>query len=141
MKNSSQKAMPKYMIDTHILLWLLFSPHTIDKKIMAILEDFDSQIFVCNTSLWEISIKFHLNKLELNGLLPSQLPAMINDMNFEILDIQHNVMATLFELPSVKKHKDPFDRIMIWQCIQEDFTLLSEDGKFKDYQKFGLTLI
>lgn len=53
MKNSSQKAtptvMPKYMIDTHILLWLLFSPQHIDKKIMAILEDNDSQIFVCNT--------------------------------------------------------------------------------------------
>lgn len=73
--------------------------------------------------------------------MPSQLPAMIDDMNFEILEINHNIMATLFELPSVKKHKDPFDRIMIWQCIQENFILLSEDGKFKDYQKFGLRLI
>lgn len=108
---------------------------------MAILENPDCEIGVCNTTIWEISIKFHLQKLELHGLLPSQLPAMIQDMGFEIINIDYAVMATLFELPSVAKHKDPFDRIMIWQCIQDDFVLLSQDGKFEDYQPFGLTLI
>ena len=57
------------------------------------------------------------------------------------LDINHQTMATLYQLPMVEKHKDPFDRIMIWQCIQDDFTLLSQDGKFNEYQPFGLTLI
>nr|WP_315042418.1 hypothetical protein [uncultured Moraxella sp.] len=66
---------------------------------------------------------------------------MIQEMNFEILDVHHTIMASLFELPSVEKHKDRFDRIMIWQCIQDDFTLLSQDGKFNEYQPFGLTLI
>lgn len=136
MKNSQ-----KFVIDTHILLWLLFSPQKIEQKIMAILENPDCEIFVCNTTIWEISIKFHLQKLELHGLLPSQLPAMIDEMGFEILNIDYKVMATLFELPSVEKHKDPFDRILIWQCIQDKFVLLSQDGKFSNYQPFGLTVI
>mgnify|MGYP000206250246 CR=1 FL=1 len=137
MTTSSQK----FIIDTHILLWLLFSPQSIDKKIMVILEDTDNTIYVCSTTLWEISIKFHLGKLELNGLLPNQLPNMIKEMGFEILDINHQVMASLFELPSMEKHKDPFDRIMIWQCIQENYALLSQDGKFVNYQPFGLNLV
>lgn len=131
----------RFIIDTHILLWLIFSPDKINPKIMTVLENTNNQVYVCNTTIWEVSIKFHLGKLELNGLLPSQLPKFIQDMNFEIVDIHHAVMASLYELPSVEKHKNPFDRIMIWQCIQENYTLLSQDGKFSDYQPFGLTFL
>lgn len=141
MKKTIKKSKPILIIDTHILLWLIFNPKKIDKKIMAILEDTDNTIYVCNTTLWEISIKFHLGKLALNGLLPNQLPNLIEEMGFEVLEINHQVMASLFKLPSVEKHKDPFDRILIWQCIQESYTLLSQDTKFNDYLPFGLTLI
>lgn len=140
MKKMTKKSKPIFIIDTHILLWLIFNPKQINKKIMAILEDTDNKIYVCNTTLWEISIKFHLGKLELNGLFPNQLPNMIKEMGFEILEINYPIMASLFELPSVEKHKDPFDRIMIWQCIQKNYTLLSQDAKFDNYQPFGLML-
>ena len=63
MKKTIKKSKPILIIDTHILLWLIFNPKKIDKKIMAILEDTDNTIYVCNTTLWEISIKFHLGNL------------------------------------------------------------------------------
>lgn len=133
MKNS-------YVIDTHIFLWLIFNPQNINPKILAILEDTTNEVLICSTTLWEISIKFHLGKLDLYGLLPSNLPKVAENMSIKIVEIEHNIMATLFQLPSIEKHKDPFNRIMIWQCICGDYILLSQDSKFDDYQRFGLNL-
>ncbi|MFW2177555.1 MULTISPECIES: type II toxin-antitoxin system VapC family toxin [unclassified Moraxella] len=133
--------MNRYVIDTHIFLWLIFDPKKVSRNNLTILENPKNDVFLCSSSLWEISIKFGLNKLKLNGLLPSELPNLMKNMAIQPLDVSHLVMATLFQLPSVDKHKDPFDRLMIWQCIQADYVLLSQDGKFDAYQAFGLKLI
>jgi len=45
--------------------------------------------------------------------------------------------STFHKLPRLS-HKDPFDRIIIWQAIQRKMTLVSKDRDFKAYRKFGL---
>lgn len=130
-----------YVIDTHILLWLLFEPNKIHQTIMTILQDPRHDVFVCSSSFWEIAIKFRLGKLELYGLLPGDLPNAIQQMSIMPLQINHNTMATLFQLPDVPKHKDPFDRLMIHKCIQDGYCLVSQDSKFDVYRSFGLLLL
>ena len=39
------------------------------------------------------------------------------------------------------KNKDPFDKMLAWQAINENFTLLSKDKEFDSYQKDGLRRI
>ena len=41
----------------------------------------------------------------------------------------------------MKNHKDPFDRMLIWQAITHDFMLICKDKSMKQYKKFGLNLI
>ena len=46
-----------YLIDTHILLWVLFSPAKLSVKLKDVLYDLNSDKFVSAISIWEISLK------------------------------------------------------------------------------------
>jgi len=35
-------------------------------------------------------------------------------------------------------HKDPFDRLLIWQAISNQFVLISCDNAFAAYEAYGL---
>ena len=43
-------------------------------------------------------------------------------------------------LPRPTDHRDPFDRLLIWTAINEDFTLVSGDDDFPDYVPHGLKI-
>jgi PIN domain nuclease of toxin-antitoxin system len=131
----------KYIIDTHIFLWLLFEPEKIDTTKLEILENPENSIYITSINFWEISLKFGLGKLELNGLKPDDLPDCAFKMGLKILDIDSKNMASFHQLKRVEKHKDPFDRLIIWYCINNNFILVSKDGKFSEYSSLGLKVI
>lgn len=58
----------RYLIDTHILIWLAVSPEKISKDILEIIENPLNDISVSTVSLWEIAIKLSIKKLDLQGL-------------------------------------------------------------------------
>jgi PIN domain nuclease of toxin-antitoxin system len=63
-----------YLVDTHILLWSFLETHRLSKEIKSILLDDDNNIYYSPINLWEISIKYGLRKLFLNGGTPAELP-------------------------------------------------------------------
>jgi PIN domain nuclease of toxin-antitoxin system len=130
-----------YVIDTHIFLWLLFEPERVPKHLLEILKNASHKISITSISFWEISLKYNLGKLELNGVIPDELPNLAKKMGIEIEEITAEVMATFYQLEKNDKHKDPFDRIIIWHCIKHDETLISLDGKFDVYESFGLKVL
>ena len=77
----------KYLIDTHIFLWSLFSPEKISRHVAKIIVKSGNRIFVSTISFWEISLKFSLNKLELEGITPDELPEFASKMSFELLSL------------------------------------------------------
>jgi len=68
---------------------------------------------------------------------PEELPDFAAQMNLEILTITAAEASSFHKLPRLS-HKDPFDRIIIWQAIQRKMTLVSKKRYFKTYHKFGL---
>lgn len=50
------------------------------------------------------------------------------------------VTATFHRLPKFG-HKDPFDRMIIWQAIQQSLVLISKDAGFPEYRKSGLQVM
>lgn len=131
----------RYVIDTHIFLWLLFDTKKVPAKILNRLKDASNAIYITSISFWEISLKYNLGKLELNGVKPEDLPQMATDMGIEVLEISPTEMASFYQLPKVENHKDPFDRIIIWHCIVHKDTMVSLDGKFGEYEVFGLRVL
>ena len=77
----------------------------------------------------------------MEGIVPEELIEIAEKMNIKVIDIDPYSMTSYCNLPKIKKHKDPFDRIIIWYCIKNSYILLSEDKKFVEYEEFGLTTI
>ena len=88
-------------------------------------------------SFWEISLKCALGKLELEGARPEDLPEVTERMGIDILPLSAHEAAGFYKLPK-RMHKDPFDRLIIWQAIQRGMHLVTRDRSFEDYVEAGL---
>jgi PIN domain nuclease of toxin-antitoxin system len=129
----------KYLVDTHILLWSFTNPGTLSEKVREIILKEDNVIFYSQFSLWEISIKFNLGKLVIKSLTPEQFYSELEDSFFECLLVNNRDLISFYKLPI--EHKDPFDRMLIWQCIQNKISFISSDSKLQSYEKYGLKFI
>jgi PIN domain nuclease of toxin-antitoxin system len=129
----------KFLLDTHILLWSFFDTKKLSENIKNILLDEHHEICYSPVNLWEISIKYGLGKLRLNGFTPEELLQEIENGFFVCKNIEPHIMATTYKLPLI--HNDPFDRFLIWEAINSKFTLISLDEKVKSYESFGLSII
>lgn len=96
--------------------------------------------FVSIISLWEISLKFSLKKINLRGVQPENIPNLVTTSRFEILNLKSEIASTYHKLP-YGRHKDPFDRMLAWQAIREECTLLTADKDFSDYKEHGLKVL
>lgn len=130
----------KYLLDTHIFLWTLFEPEKLRTETAKIIKNPENSIYVSTVTFWEISLKYALGKLELEGVTPEELPVFSDKMNFSVLDLSTEDAATFYKLPR-QTHKDPFDRIIIWQAINNKLTLISKEKSIPEYQTFGLSLL
>lgn len=129
------------LVDTHCLLWSLIEPQRIEKPVQAILESDEHVKYVSSVSFWEISLKYALGKLELEGTTPEEILETSGESGFELLQLDPREAATSYQLPKIADHKDPFDRMLIWQCIQRDLTMVSSDPRMREYKGFGLRLL
>jgi PIN domain nuclease of toxin-antitoxin system len=128
------------LLDTHALLWLLFDPARLGSKAVELIQNPDVGVSVSVVSFWEISLKFAMGKLELKGVAPDDFPVIVRQSGFDILPIAETDAATFHRLPRMG-HKDPFDRLIIWQAISHTLTLISQDSAFDDYRKLGLKVL
>ncbi len=131
----------KYLLDTHYVLWSLLEPGKINEKIKEILEDPNKLKSISKISFWEISVKYKIGKLELNGITPEDILAGSREAGFKIYDLSVEDIASSYKLPFIDNHRDPFDRLIIWQCMQNDLIMITADEKIKEYGKFNLKLL
>jgi len=129
-----------YLIDTHYALWALFEPEKIPAKIVKIFENEEDEKYVSGISLWEISLKYSIGKLELYGTNPEGVYDSLLEAGFKVLDLKNIDAATFFRLPLIEDHKDPFDRLLIWQAIQNNLIFLTKNRKIEQYRKNGLSI-
>lgn len=129
-----------YLIDTQLLLWTLIDPSRIEKRARKILTDKNSIKYASKISFWEIALKYSIGKLKLEGTTPEGVLHASRQSGYKILDISEDDIATSHMLPFIENHKNPFDRLIVWQCIRNGVGLLSADTKLKGYEKHGLKL-
>jgi PIN domain nuclease of toxin-antitoxin system len=128
-----------YLLDTHTFLWSLFDPEKLSKPVAKTIVSQKNDVAVSVITFWEISLKYSIGKLELYGIEPDEIPYCAEQMDVSILPVDSSEAASFHKLPRLK-HKDPFDRLIIWQAIQRKIILISKDRSFKDYGKFGLKI-
>jgi PIN domain nuclease of toxin-antitoxin system len=130
-----------YLLDTHYVLWSLFDPGKIPESARQILENETDTKLISAVSLWEISLKYTLGKLDLGGTDPSEILDTIIEAGFEVAELESRLLATCHNLPRKADHRDPFDRLLIWQAISSRYTLLTQDRNIEQYRADGLRLV
>ena len=89
-----------------------------------------SNVHVSIVSVWEITIKASIGRLDLKMSM-DELKNEIYTNDFNMLPITFDDLKVLKELPFY--HRDPFDRILIAQALSNDQVLISKDVIFEKY--------
>ncbi|MDB5007687.1 MAG: hypothetical protein JWP45_2080 [Mucilaginibacter sp.] len=126
-----------YLLDTHALIWAIKERKKLSPVVIQTLENADNSIFVSAITFWEIALKFSVGKLELRNILPDEFPEASLQMGFELISLSPNESASHYKLISTD-HKDPFDRMLIWQAIQRNLIFITKDDRLKRYKIAGL---
>ena len=126
----------KLLLDTHAFLWWVGASQELSRKARTAIGSARNECFVSVASAWEIAINVSLGKLRIEGALDRFLPEQLAVNGFVALAIDLKHTARVATLPF--HHRDPFDRLLIAQALEEDLKVVTADSMFADY---GLTRI
>jgi PIN domain nuclease of toxin-antitoxin system len=118
------------LVDTHVFLWFILDSPQLSAKARASLISAENSRSISTASVWEVSIKHSLGKLQLLDGMPGFLRD-IERANFDLLGIIPEHILMLGSLAA--HHRDPFDRMLIAQAKYEGMHLLTVDPQFKLY--------
>jgi len=120
------------LLDTHIILWWLKDAPVLSTKHKELLSNPEHVCFISAASIWEISIKSAIGKLE----IPDSYIEELQMEGFQELPIhwKHTNMVKYLPL----HHRDPFDRLLIAQAKIENLTLLTVDNHIQLYDVMTL---
>ena len=119
-----------YLIDTHTLIWFFNGDSQLSDNALTVLNDDSNNKSISIASLWEISFKVNVGKLELGYPYHTIMPKLLLN-KISILNIVFGHTENYINLPL--HHRDPFDRMIIAQSITEDLTIISKDKNFSLY--------
>lgn len=123
----------KLLIDTHLLLWWLAGGVRLPRRARGFLADASNQVFSSAASVWEVSIKTALGKIEAD---PNEMLVALRSGGFEELPVTGRHASAVMRLPA--HHRDPFDRMLVAQSLVESLVLLTDDRVLSQY---GATVI
>ena len=121
----------RLLLDTHAFLWFVSDDDKLSREAEALISEPENQIWVSTASLWEIAIKVKIGKLSLARPFATFIPEQLALNYFEELSVEQKHLARTLTLPL--HHRDPFDRLLIAQALEEDLTLVSKDSTFAQY--------
>ena len=121
----------RLLLDTHIFIWWADQPERLSPAALSALEDEANELLLSVASVWEMQIKIQLGKLKLSLPLKELINNQqeTNDLTVSPVALTH--VLALDSLPF--HHKDPFDRLLIAQSVEEELTIVTADSQFSAY--------
>jgi PIN domain nuclease of toxin-antitoxin system len=118
----------KILLDTHIFLWAISAPDKLPDKWQFELESQANLVYFSAISVAEIMFKSSIGKLNVQ-FDPIDIAVK---SGFELLDFTAHDALLLKDMPF--HHRDPFDRMLIAQGMQNRMSLMTDDSKFRLYK-------
>ena len=120
----------KAILDTHAFLWALagdarMSPHARDVFAGS------TDLFLSMASIWEILIKVQSGKLSFPRPAGPYVLSKLAENRIKTIPISIDHLLAYERLPV--HHRDPFDRMLIAQSMEEDWPIITADPKFEQY--------
>lgn len=126
----------RYLLDTHVWLWMNGNPERLGTNTRNVLADAGNELFFSAASGWEIAIKSALGKLVLPASPARYVPQRLAENAIQVLPVSLSHGLGVESLPH--HHRDPFDRLLAVQAVQEKLTLITGDDRFEPY---GLAIL
>ena len=121
----------KILLDTCAFLWITSDAKELSDQAKILFQNTDNPVYLSSVSVWEIVVKNKLGKLPLPDAPETFTREQCEKHFIENLALDNASIFHLTELPSY--HRDPFDRMLICQAIEHDFTLLTSDELITQY--------
>lgn len=128
--------MASYLLDTHILVWLVDTPEKLSKKAKKIILDSNNRLYYSLLSMNEIAIKVSIGKMTMVDDWQELYRKEFQKLNIDLLPLDWRAVNALQNLPF--HHKDPFDRMLIAHAMVNELTFISADN---DCVKYDLPVI
>ena len=119
------------LLDTHTFLWLATDDGRLSQTARELVIDPATQLFLSVGSIWEMAIKKGLGRIELAIPLSRLVEEQLKDLRTNLLEIRCEHALLVETLPF--HHRDPFDRLLVAQAIEEKLSLLSADEQLDAY--------
>lgn len=109
----------------------MVEPQRLSSRARRMLTNPEHELLFSMASVWELTIKIAGRKLTPVGSSIRDILAVLRKSGVEILPVRVEHLLRLETLPT--HHRDPFDRLLIAQALEEDLTLLTNDARFRHY--------
>lgn len=111
----------KLLLDSHLLIWLLYEPHLIPGEVVEEIQAAET-VFLSVASHWELALKHAKRKLAYS---PAELAEGRVALHLHELPI---LREHILKLPDVKLlHANPFDHLLTAQALAERAILVTAD--------------
>ena len=121
----------KILLDTHIFLWFISGDSRLSAEVRDVIRDSDNEIYLSVVSVWECIVKYQLGKLPLPEPPEIYLPKPRDLHQIASLALDESSVVQLSKLPPL--HRDPFDRMLICQALQNGLTIVTVDAAVRAY--------
>ena len=122
----------RLLLDTQILLRTIYQPEKLPPELHGRLCDRDNDILFSAVSIAEIAIKSSLGRDDF-PFKAAEVMQAAQTMSFVELPMDSRQAARLEGLPW--HHRDPFDRMLIAQAIQDGLRLVTTDRMLAVYSE------
>jgi len=120
----------KALLDTHTFLWAITGDKRLSRRAQELFCG-PSDLWLSVASIWEILIKVQIGKLDLPLPAGPYLVKKLAQNRIETLPLSLDHVLKIERLPM--HHRDPFDRVIIAQSLEENLSLITSDPIFEKY--------
>lgn len=121
----------RVLLDTHAFLWWVSAEKPLPRKAARLIADETVVVQVSHTSVWEMVIKSGLKKLQLPEAVSAFVQKQCKLNRFQLLPISLEAIGLVESLPAL--HSDPFDRLLVAECMHQKIPLVSSDAILGKY--------
>ena len=119
------------LLDTHAFLWWIEGTPAIGRRARAAVAKPDNEVLFSIASCWELAIKLSFGKVRVPGSLDRFIPEQLTLNGFALLDVELRHVLRVAALPF--HHRDPFDRLLAAQALEDQLAIVSADPVFRKY--------
>ncbi len=121
----------RILVDTHAFLWAITADARLSHRARELYLDESNETHLSVASLWEVVTKVLIGKLTLPIPIEAYLRNQLSKNRILVLPIRAEHVFRLSTIPLL--HRDPFDRIILAQSLQEGLPILSNDDILRRY--------